>query len=230
MFGQSKPVAFDPYGRRRSAWRMPRWLLLLLIGIGIGVAAVLFVQERYLPPRLSADETVKLRSAFETAEAARTRQAIDLSDTAKRLGEVQADHKNLSDELAISRSATERLQGELSSVVGLLPTDPRGGAVEVRAGQFTLKSGTLTYDVVLTRARAAATPTAGSLQFVIAGTSAHGGANTYTPPPLAVSIEAQQVLHGSLALPDGFKPQQATIQIVDHRGGKTLGMRVMLIR
>src|SRR5439155_11951312 len=55
MFGQSKAVIFEPYGRRRSRRTVPRWLVLLLSGIVVGAGGVVFVQERYLPPRLSAD-------------------------------------------------------------------------------------------------------------------------------------------------------------------------------
>ncbi|HJV70446.1 MAG TPA: hypothetical protein VJ693_14915, partial [Ideonella sp.] len=73
MFGRSKPVVFDPYGRRRSRWRMPRWLVLLLVGIVIGGGGVLFVQQRYLPPRLSAEASAALRSSFEQADAERLR-------------------------------------------------------------------------------------------------------------------------------------------------------------
>ena len=55
MFGRSRPVVFNPYGRRRSRWRLPRWLVLLLLGAALGVAAVLGVQERYLPLRNCTD-------------------------------------------------------------------------------------------------------------------------------------------------------------------------------
>jgi len=40
MFGKNKPVVFERYGRRRSRWRLPRWLLLLLAGIAIGAEGV----------------------------------------------------------------------------------------------------------------------------------------------------------------------------------------------
>ena len=51
MFGRSRPVIFNPYGRRRSRFRVPRWLVLLLVGAALGMAGVLAVQERWLPPR-----------------------------------------------------------------------------------------------------------------------------------------------------------------------------------
>ena len=67
MLGQFKPVAYEPYGRRRSG--VPRWLVLLLIGIVLGVAGVVFVQERLMQPRLSVDASQRLRSALDRTSA-----------------------------------------------------------------------------------------------------------------------------------------------------------------
>ena len=56
---------------------MPRWLVLLLTGIAIGAAGVIVVQERYLPPRLSATESTELHQSFEQADKDRTRLKAD---------------------------------------------------------------------------------------------------------------------------------------------------------
>jgi hypothetical protein len=37
------------------------------------------------------------------------------------------------------------------------------------------------------------------------------------------------VVRGSLALPEGFRPRQVSIQLLDREGGKLLGMRVLLV-
>ena len=230
MFGQFKPVAFEPYGRRRSRWRPPRWSVLLLGGVAIGAGGVVFVQERYLPPRLSADASTTLRGAFEQADAERLRLQRELADTTQRLGTALADKKRQDDELAAPRAAAQRLQGDLAAVIAVLPPDPRGGSVEVRGGRFSAQGGSLAYDVVLTRERDAAQPLAGVMQLSVAGASARGAEASVTLKPLNVSIGSHQVLRGSLPLPDGFKPRQATVQVLDRVGGKVLGMRVLLVR
>ena len=230
MFGPFKPVAFEPYGRRRSRWRLPRWLGLLLSGVVIGVGAVVFVQERYLPPRLSAAEGATLRSAFEQADAERLRLQRELADTTRRLDTALADKKRQDDELAAPRAAAQRLQGDLAAVIAGLPPDPRGGSVEVRGGRFNAQGGALAYDVVLTRERGAAKPLAGVMQLSVAGASARGTETTVTLKPVDVSIGSHQVLRGSLPLPEGFKPRLATVQVLDRVGGKALGMRVMLVK
>jgi len=230
MFGKSKPVVLERYGRRRSPWLPPRWLVLLLIGIAAGAAGVLFVQERYLPPRLSASAGNDLQKAFAQADADRTRLKGELAETSRRLDAALADKKAADEALGASRAALDRQRVDLASAIDALPPDPRGGTVEVRAAQFSAKGGLLAYDVVLTRSRDTARPLTGVMQFNVAGESARGGEANATLKPVELSIGSHQVLRGSLALPEGFRPRQTTIQVLDRVGGRALGMRVMQVQ
>ena len=230
MFGSSKPVVFDPYGRRRSRWSVPRWLVLLLIGTVIGAGAVVLVQQRYLPPRLSAQESTTLRASFERAEAERLRLKGELGETAKRLDAALNDRKRLADELGTSRETADRLRDVASSVVASLPPDPRGGVVEVRAARFTAEGGALSYDVVLTRERAGGKPLTGVMQLVVTGASGRGADTTATLKPVAISVANYESVRGSVPLPDGFKPRQTTINVLDRVDGKLLGKRVIYVK
>lgn len=230
MFGHSaRPITFDPYGRRRSRVRVPRWLLLLLGGMAAGAVAVIVVQERYLPPRLSPGASAELRNAFDTADAARVRLQNELDRTAKQLEASLLDKKKLTSEIVTSRTAVDGLRGELSAVIDTLPADPRGGAVEVRAGRLAAKGSTLSYDVVLTRDGASQRPLAAQLRLLVTGDAKPGGANSVSAEPVPVSLDRQRVVRGSVALPEGFKPRQARIQVVD-RSDQLLGTRVLLVR
>jgi hypothetical protein len=231
MFGRSKPVSFNRYGSRRSRWRLPPWLVLLLLGIAVGAVGVIVVQERYLPPRLSADASDRLQTAFNQAEAERLRLKGELDQATKRLATTLAEKKSQADELAASRANTDQLRDDVRAVIAALPPDPRGGSVEVRAANFSVaKGGLLAYELVLTRERAAAKPITGVMQLVVTGEAARGGDTTVTLKPVAVTVGSQQVVRGSLALPEGLmKPRQVTIQVLDRAGGKLLGMRVILV-
>jgi hypothetical protein len=230
MFGRSRAIPFDPYGTRRSRGRPPRWLILLLIGIAIGIGGVIVVQERYMPPRLSASASTELQNAYATADAERKRLKAALDDTSQRLAAALAERKSATDAAAASRDSIEQLQGDVASAVAALPPDPRGGNVEVRAARFGTKSGTLVYDVVLTRDRASAKPMTGVVQFIVAGDGGRSADGTVALKPVALSIASHQILRGSLPLPDGFKPRQATVQVLDRAGGKSLGMRVLPVK
>lgn len=225
-----KPVAFNPYGSRRSALRPPRWLVLLLGGIAIGVAGVIVIQERYLPVRLSADASARLRSAYEQADADRVRLKRELDVATQRLGAALSDKKKLTEEVAANGATQEQLRADLASVVASLPPDPRGGGVEVRAGRFTVRAGMLDYDIVLTRERGAGKPLAGVMQLVVVGDSAAGTETSVNLKPVALAIGSHEVVRGSLPLPAGFKPRQTTVQVMDRAANRALGMRVLLVK
>ncbi|MBX3623932.1 MAG: hypothetical protein KF892_02885 [Rhizobacter sp.] len=230
MFGRSKPVVLESYGHRRKRGRPPRWLVLLLSGVAVGVAGVLVVQQRYLPPRLSASESSKLRAAYDSTEAERQRLQQALGDTERRLAATTSQNKALQDELAGSRTRIERLSQDLATTVEALPPDPRGGTVEVRAGKFTVRGGALVYDVVLARDRASNKPTTGVMQLQVVGSSAKSPQTTVALKPVPVSFTSHEVVSGSQPLPEGFKAREATIQVLDRPAGRALGMRVMLVK
>lgn len=230
MFGQHKPVVFDPYGRRRKRRAVPRWLVLLLTGAAIGAGGVVFVQERYLPPRLSADASAALRSAFERAEGERQRLATELAGTVKQLDAALAEKKTLAEGLAASRQAVEHLRADVSALAAVLPPDPRGGPVQVRAARFSADDGQLLYEVVLSRERAGAKPLPGVMQLVVAGTPARGPETSVTLQPVSLSLGNVETLRGGLPLPEGFTPRQTKVNVMDRVGGKLLGTRVINVR
>ena len=230
MFGQSRPVVLERYGRRRSRWRLPRWLLLLLGGVAAGAGGLYFAQERYLPPRLSAAETTALRSAYELADAQRQSLKAELGTARQQLETTLAAKQRQDAELAAPRAAAQRLRDEMAALIATLPPDPRGGAVEVRAARFAAQGGKLAYDVVLTRERDCAKPLAGVMQLGVLGLSARGAEATLSLGPVDLNLGSQALVRGSLPMPDGFKARQVTVQVLDRVGGKPLGMRVMLVK
>jgi hypothetical protein len=230
VFARSKQVVFDSYGGRRSRSRLPRWLVLLLVGIVLGVAAVVLVQERYLPPRLSAAESARLQSAFEQADDERKRLRAELGEARQRLELALAKSNALAEEVATGRTATARLRDDLATVVASLPPDPRGGQVEVRAAQFVAKGGMLSYDIVLLRDGSPSKPVPGTLRFVVTGESSRGTPDTVTLKPISLALGSHEVVRGTTALPEGFRPQQATVQVLDRDAGKALGMRVLRVK
>jgi hypothetical protein len=230
MLGSSKPIPFDPYRGRRSRGGVPRWLVLLLTGTALGAGGVVFVQERYLPPRLSAQDSVSLRASFETAEAARLRLQSELAESAKQLQTALADKKKALEDRTTSAATSERLRLDMAALVAALPPDPRGGSVQVRSAQFVANGGGVAYDVVLTRNRSAGPPMNGVVQFVVAGVSSRGVDTALSPQQVSVAMGPHEVVRGNLALPEGFKPREATIQVLDRSGGKSLGMRVLPVK
>jgi hypothetical protein len=223
-----KPVPFEPYGARRKAVRVPRWLTLLLTGIVLGAGGLFYIQERYLPPRLSPSESAALRTNFEQADTERKALKSQLAETSRKLDTALAEKTSTTELLNKERKALEPLRSEIAALVAVLPPDPRGGAVEVRGGQVSTRDGKLDYAVVLTREKAAK-PLNAQMKLTLAGEAAKGGESNIAMDPVPVTIGSHEIARGSATLPAGFKPRQATIQVVDG-AGKPLGMRVLLVR
>ncbi|MEO7151643.1 MAG: hypothetical protein ABIX46_08040 [Burkholderiaceae bacterium] len=230
MFGRSsRPIVFNPYGRRRSRWRLPRWLVLLVLGGLLGAAGVLLVQERYLPPRLSAGESRALRDEIEAARRDRTTAQTALAQTTSRMNAALSERAQLQADVSAGRAAAQNARLVVSSLVAALPPDPRGGAIEVRAARFEVRAGSLGYDLVLTRGRSTGSaPINAVLQIVVGGSTARGSETSAPPTRSEVSIADHQSVRGSIELPAGFKPREATITLTD-AAGKRLGMRVIRV-
>jgi hypothetical protein len=228
-----QPVEFNPYGRRRARRLVPRWLLLLVFGVLLGAAAVVYVQERHLPPRLTAPESEQLQRSLEQARAEQAKLRRELDETRRQRDAALGEKQALTSETAASRDSITKLREDVAALLAALPPDPRPGAVEIRAARFAVEEGSLGFDVMLTRDREAAgkPPTSGVLQLVVAAEGARGTAGrSITLPTVPVSVGAYENVRGKLPLPAGFKPFQATVNVLEKEDGKRLGMRVLLVR
>ena len=226
MFGKSRPVVIDTYGSRRPRKRVPRWLVLLLFGLAAGVAGTIYVQERHLPPRLSAAESDSLRTDLARAEAERSRLERELAETSKGLDTALADARRLTDELAAGNQTSARLRDDVSFLVAALPADPRGSAVEIRAARFRSNRNALEYEIALAqpgRGKASG----GQIELVVSGDSARAGPTTVSLDPVALPATATAVVRGKAALPEGFVPSQCAVRVLDRPGGQLLGMRLL---
>ena len=226
MFGSSKPIPFDPYGRRRARRGPPRWLLLMLLGTGIGAGGVLYVQANYLPPRLGAEESARLRASFERADAERQRLQVEVAAASERLRGTLDENKRLASEVGTRGESVQRLRQDIASLVASLPPDPRNAPVAVRAARFEVQGDSLAYNVVLSRDHAVKSLFGGVMQLVVAGASGRA-TDTVTLAPVPVSVGLYDTVRGTLPLPQGFKPRQTTIQVLDKVGGKLMGLRVI---
>lgn len=231
LFRRRGPVVFEPYGyRKRRSWGIPRWLVLLLVGIAIGAGGLLYVQEEYLPARLSPEESQQLQQRVAELDGERAQLQTSLADATKQLQASESEKKRLSTELAAAREQTQKLQHDIALFQDVLPPDPRDGAVDVRAARFSSEDGRLGYHVLLTRDAKGSKPFRGVMQLVVAGSRASGANATITLDPVEVNLASYEHLQGALPLPEGFTPRQTTIRVLDAPNGRLQGMRVINVR
>lgn len=230
IFGRSKPTVFKPvsYQRQRKPFRIPKWLLLLLLGIGLGAGGLWHAQETYLPPRLSPEESIKLRADLEQANKDRAQLRIDLKQSNDKLTLTENESKKAQADLATAKATTDKLQKELSQFVMALPPDPRGGPIGIRAASFATAGGQLSYNVIFTRNRKGEDVFRGIMQLLVTGTRA-GKPETVSLSPVTMDLETYEQLSGSLTLPDGMIAREVSIRVLRSAGGELLAMRVYKI-
>jgi hypothetical protein len=68
------------------------------------------------------------------------------------------------------------------------------------------------------------------MQLSVLGLTARGAEATVALKPVDLDIGAQALLRGSLPLPDGLKPRQVTVQVLERPGGKQQGLRILPVR
>ncbi|MDN3920353.1 hypothetical protein [Roseateles violae] len=229
MFGSRKAVTFDPYRGRRKR-KLPVWLLLLLLGFALGIAAVIAVEQKLLPPRLSAAESHVIRESFAKADADRTRLQQERDSLQRQVEKISAETQRRDAALSAAQNAARQARADLTVLLATLPPDPRAAqnAVEIRAGRFLARRGSLDYEIVLTR-RQASKPLAGVMMVAVAGTSSTGKPTTLTMEPVNLAVEDHEIISGSMRLPEDFTPRQTTVQVLDRPAGRSLGMRVLTV-
>jgi hypothetical protein len=227
MFGRPRPVVFDPYRHQRRRRRLPAWLWTLLVGLVAGAAGTIVAQQRWLPERLSAADSARLRISLQQAQADRDRLQGELQAAAGQRDAARTQQQTLQrehDTLAVRAAGWDE---DLAFLVDALPPDPREGAVAVRAVRAGVRGGVLHYALALSHD---GRPIDGVLTLAAEGRSADGRVLRVDLPALQRRITARHVERGEAVLPPGFVPAQLTVRIAEREGGRRLGMRVVLVR
>jgi anti-sigma28 factor (negative regulator of flagellin synthesis) len=226
MFGSNKstifkPVPFGQSGRKRSA---PRWLLPLLLGLGLGAGALYYVENSLLPPRLSFAASVALKTKSDEAVATRDAAKAQLSQATELRSAAQSQSLGATEKMNAALTSVEPLKKDIELFLRLAPSDPRGNALAVRAGQFTVAAGKLNHHVLLTREKGTE-PFRGAMQLAVLG-SLNGKEQTIQLEPTQIDLIAYQHLIGAHPLPGGFTPREVTVKVLQSMKGEAQSVRV----
>ncbi len=228
MFGSSKSRGFKPtpYRGRRNPQRVPKWLLLLVLGMALGAAGLWYVQTNHMPARLSAGESEQLRADLATAQSERDKFFAESKQASDKLAVAQGREKKAQDDLLVVTKTNERLQKDLSLFVSALPPDPRGGAVGIRTASFSNVAQQLNYSMIFTRPGKSTESFKGVVELVLIGTRGTSSQATITLKPLPLEMDAYQQLAGQAPLPAGLNPREVTVRVLRSAGGELVSMRV----
>ncbi len=239
FFGRSKEVVIS-HGSRPSRG-MPRWLVLLIAGAAIGSSGLYAAQQRFGPRLLSVEESSRIIGERDAALDAQRRIAADALATSAQAearlkttsAELEAATRELDKQASALKKAEEaidRLRKDLALYEEVIPPDPRGNAIGVRAAKLEREQGDLAYHVLLTRDERSPRPFAGVMKLVVTGQRANGATDSVTLGPVPVRVGGYQHVKGSLPLPKGFVAKQTSIQVLDNSSGDSVGMRIINVQ
>ncbi|AUT46112.1 DUF6776 family protein [Achromobacter sp. AONIH1] len=231
MFGKSQRAVFKPsvYQPGQRTRRMPRWLVLLLVGIGLGAGGVLFLQTNYGPQRLTVEQSEQLHSELSAANLERQRLQSQLEETTQQRDANKTGHEKLTSDLAEARSKIDALNKELVLFQDAMPPDPRGGNLGIRSATFKRAPGLLDFQVLVMREERQGAPFKGTLTFSIDGSYPNGRVATITPEGPTLNVDRYDYALGQLKLPEGFTPKVVVLRVMDG-AQKQQAMRIYYVR
>lgn len=231
IFGRSHKPVFKPslYQPGKRSRRLPRWLVLLLIGIGLGAGGVLFLQANYGPQRLTVEQSEQLHTELSAANLERQRLQSQLDEAITQRDSNQSSQEQLSSDLAAARSQLETLRQELVLFQDAVPPDPRGGDIGVRSARFKREPGALDYQLLVMRDKDTGKAFEGTVEITVDGNFANGRRDRITPEALPLTLTRYDHRVGKLPLPEGFTPRSVTIRVLDGQQ-RQHAMRIYYVR
>ncbi len=217
MFGRSQRASFKPsvYQPGKRSRRMPRWLVLLLVGIAIGAGGVLFLQANYGPQRLTVEQSETLHSDLSAANVDRQRLQSQLTEATQQRDAARTGGQQTTTDLATARKTIESLQADVKLFMDSVPPDPRGGPIGVRAADLAREPGQVNYKILIMRDDPKGAPFEGTIELAVQGRYTNGRTNTLTSEPIKVKLDKYEQLSGQMAVPANFTSRQVTIRVLD---------------
>ena len=231
---RSRKPAFkpSPFGYTRLKRRIPRWLMLMLVGIVIGVGGVLFVQESYGPARLTVEESERLHFDLNAATSEVQRLKTELGQAQRALNQAEQQLAEQAEQIEQHDALVAQLEKDIAFFARNAPEDPRGTSPGIRAAQFRYQSdeGQLSYELLLMQDDPQAEEFIGTLNFNVMGRYPNGRTGYIDLDPIPIVLGYYLHADGMTELPTGFTPRQVTVQIKPNDSEKVVATRILNVR
>lgn len=230
---RSKKTVFksSSYGYSRRKRRIPRWLMLMLVGIIIGVGGVLFVQESYGPARLTAEESERLHFELNAATSEAQRLQTELGQAQRELSQAKETIAIQNEQISAHDAIVTSLEQDIMLFAEIAPEDPRGTSPGIRAARFTYPGNEqLSYEILLMQNDTNAEEFSGEMHFNVMGRYSNGRTGYIDLDPIPVSLGYYLHAHGNTELPAGFSPRQVTVQVYPEGSERVAAKRILNVR
>jgi len=238
MFGQSRRQVFkpSPYDTRRRSKGLPRWLILLLLGILIGGGGVLILQASYGPKRLTLMESQQLTDQLAAVTLERQQLQSNLTAleselrTTKNLAEQSVDE--LKAEIAALKDRVEPLREEVEMFLGAITSNVTFDPVGISGASFSQAQGdpTLNYRLLIVQEDDQKPVYDGRIEVTFEGRYPNGKSGAIKALVEPFSVGHYQQLSGEIAFPNQFRATRATLRIYQAQGERALSYRTFKVQ
>ncbi|MCD8517075.1 MAG: hypothetical protein LRY53_10830 [Burkholderiaceae bacterium] len=237
LFGRSRRQVFkpSPYNTSRRSRKLPRWFILLVVGILIGSGGTLILQASYGPKRLTVLESQRLTDDLAAltlerqqlqADVTELNRQLDSSKTGaqKTIDELRAEIDTLNNRMQPLRDEVALFTKALTAGVKFDPIGITGAGFEQAAG-----SDKLQYQVVLVQEDDQQPPYEGRIEVTFEGRYPNGRAGSVKALVVPFTLKHYQHLTGSIEMPNNLQAARATLRVYRADGNQALSYRTFQV-
>ena len=233
LFGRSRRQVFkpSPYDTRRRSRKLPRWFVLLVVGILTGSGGTLILQASYGPKRLTVLESQRLTDDLAAVTLERQQLQGDLTELQRQLEtgkssaeqtivELRAEIRELNDRMQPLRNEVELFTKALTAGVKFDPIGITGASFEQKAGSDKLR-----YQVVLVQEDDQQPAYEGRIEVTFEGRYPNGRAGSVKALVQPFTLKHYQHLNGEIEIPNSLQATRATLRVYQAKGTRALSYR-----
>lgn len=237
MFGGSRRQVFkpSPYDTRRRSRGLPRWFILLMIGILLGGGGVLILQASYGPKRLTMLESQRLTDDLASVALERQQLQAEVTTLQGRLKttQVKADQSinELQSGLSELQQRVKPLQDKVSLFLKAITSNVKMDPVGISGASFAQPSSSdkLDYRILVVQENDKQPTYDGRIEVTFEGRYPNGKSGAIKALVAPFSVEHYQHLSGELTLPNQFQATRATLRIYQGDGKRALSFRTFSV-
>lgn len=233
LFGRSSRQVFkpSPYDTRRRGRRLPRWFILLVVGILIGSGGTLILQASYGPKRLTLLESQKLTDNLAAVSLERQQLQSDLAELQRQLESGKSSAEKTIDELRAEikqlNDQAQPLRDEVALFAKALTAGVKFDPIGIAAASFEQPQGSaqLRYQVVLAQQNDQLPAYNGRIEVTFEGRYPNGRSGSLKAIVVPFTLKHYQHLTGNIEMPNSLQAVRATLRVYPADGQRALTYR-----
>ena len=226
----------SPYNTHRNSRGLPRWLILLVLGILIGSGGVILLQTSYGPKRLTVLESEKLTSDFTALTLKEQTQHNTITTLNSQIKSTKTASEQLiaeaQNEVMALKKQIEPTEQTLKAFRQALADNMRFEPVAISADTFTQskQQASINFQLLFLQDPKDQTAFQGTADITFEGRYANGRAGAIKTDLLPLDVNAHQLIEGGLEFPAGFVATKGTVRVYKLDSKRALGWRTFNIK